>query len=283
MAEYLIGLVGIFSPFCIAAVGLFLFARVLKIPAFCQGLLMALGAYGYAIATTHLQTGSLGGVAIAILGGAAGGFFVGALCWADSSILAVVTLALQLAGTGILVAWSGLTGGPGGIVGVPPLTTLGMLPGSPLPSAIAGLCGIALALAVVGVVRSSRLGISGVVWSDDRVLLATSGQPWQLVVIPICAAGGALGGLSGALLASTVRYLDPSMVSINESIVTFAGVALAGAAGPVAVVAGTALLLLVPEALRFVGLSAAIVFDARQLLFGVVLLTVARRYLLARR
>lgn len=243
---------------------------------------MAFGAYGYAIATTQMNLGPALGVGIAVLAGALGGCLVGALCWTKSSTLAVVTLALQLAGTGMLVAWSGLTGGPSGIVGVPPLAIFGALTGSPLLAATTGLCGIALAIAVVKIVYSSSLGISGLVWADDRELLATTGRRWQFVVIPICAVGGSLGGLSGALLASAVRYLDPTMVGINESIVTFAGVALAGAAGPVAVVAGTAVLLLVPEALRFVGVSAGVAFDVRQLLFGVVLLVVARRYLLAR-
>src|SRR5439155_636480 len=73
------------------------------------------------------------------------------------------------------------------------------------------------------------------------------------------------------LYARYVRFIDPSSFTVNESIFVLAIVIVGGAGNLWGSLAGTALLIVVPEMLRFVGLPSPVAANLRAILYGTIL------------
>ncbi len=83
--------------------------------------------------------------------------------------------------------------------------------------------------------------------------------------------GGGVAGLAGALYAGYVTYIDPTSFSLRESILLVTLLMLGGGGNLRGPLAGAAVLLLLPEALRFVGLPDAIAANVREIIYGLLL------------
>jgi branched-chain amino acid transport system permease protein len=86
-------------------------------------------------------------------------------------------------------------------------------------------------------------------------------------------AGGA--GLAGAMYAHYVRYIDPTSFTFTESVYILSVVIVGGLASTIGPLLGAALLVVIPELLRFVGLSSDYDANIRQLLYGMLLILFA--------
>jgi len=84
-----------------------------------------------------------------------------------------------------------------------------------------------------------------------------------------------IAGAAGALYASQVTYVDPSMASLNESVLLLCTILIGGSgnrlAGPLA---GAFTWLAIPELLRFFSVSVADASNIRLLLFGALLIVI---------
>jgi len=80
-----------------------------------------------------------------------------------------------------------------------------------------------------------------------------------------------MAALSGSLYASYVRFVSPSTFTVMESIFILAIVVFGGLANNKGALIGSFLLIVILEALRFVGFSADFVGQARQLAYGLIL------------
>ncbi|MBL8031928.1 MAG: branched-chain amino acid ABC transporter permease, partial [Candidatus Doudnabacteria bacterium] len=69
-----------------------------------------------------------------------------------------------------------------------------------------------------------------------------------------------------------LTYIDPATFTVLESITTLSAVILGGLANFRASILGSVLLVVLPEALRFVGLPSEIAGQMRNLLYGLLLI-----------
>lgn len=86
----------------------------------------------------------------------------------------------------------------------------------------------------------------------------------------VLAAG--LASVAGSLFAAYITFIDPSTFTLNESIFILAIVILGGLASNRGVVLGAIFLILLPEALRFVGFPTDIAAQMRQVVYGLLLI-----------
>jgi branched-chain amino acid transport system permease protein len=138
-----------------------------------------------------------------------------------------------------------LTGGPQGISGIdridlPFLARFGALDLRPW---------YWFALALVGVMlfvnfslRDSRIGRAWIAMRDDEAVAAATGIPIVRTKLTAYGVGAAMGGVSGAFLASYLGTVDPSQFTFSFSIFILAMVVLGGLGSIWGVVLGAILL-----------------------------------------
>lgn len=117
---------------------------------------------------------------------------------------------------------------------------------------------------LLGNLERSRVGRAWIAIREDEDAAEVMGVPTFNFKIAAFATGAALGGLSGALLAGQVGFVNNQKFDVQTSILFLAAVVLGGQGSKVGAIVGGALVAYVP--LRFTELAAY-----KFLIFGVVL------------
>ncbi len=88
---------------------------------------------------------------------------------------------------------------------------------------------------------------------------------------------GMLASIAGVLYAYYISYIDPSSFTLDESIFILSIVIIGGMRNLRGVFLAAVFLVLLPEALRFVGMPSSIAANMRQIIYGVALIIVVSR------
>ena len=188
-----------------------------------------------------------------------------------------------------------LTNGPQGITMIQPIEVAGVSMAKMHaigPLSIPSLYNyyylfLALTLLVVFVsarLQHSRVGRAWVAIREDEAAARASGVNTRNLKLLAFAMGASFGGVAGSLYASFQGFVSPESFGLMESIMVLCMVVLGGMGHIRGVVLGAALLVALPEALRYIGPLQRSVFgavhiepsDLRLLLFGVALVVVMR-------
>jgi branched-chain amino acid transport system permease protein len=114
-----------------------------------------------------------------------------------------------------------------------------------------------------------------------RALRATRDRPDALIAlgknpvhyqIVIWGVSGALTGLAGALYAATLFYIDPTLFTLNASILVLVYVGVGGLASNAGSVLGAVLLITFTESFRYLGLPSVLAGPIQQGLYGALLI-----------
>ena len=161
--------------------------------------------------------------------------------------LAMVTISFQQIVTLVMVNWIPVTHGPDGVGNIarPALFASG--------HGYLGLCVVALALVgyLVWRLPETQLGRSMRAVRDNELAAGVSGINVYRTKVAAFALWALLGGIGGGLFAGGFAYVSPDQFSFAESIVFLTMALLGGVASPVGALIGTALLIVLPETLRF--------------------------------
>jgi branched-chain amino acid transport system permease protein len=144
---------------------------------------------------------------------------------------------------------------------------------------------LALTLAVIFVsvrLEDSRIGRAWAAIREDEVAAAAMGINTRNVKLLAFAMGASFGGVSGGLFAGFQGFVSPESFTIIESIMILCMVVLGGMGHIPGVVLGAVLLVVLPEALRYLGPLQQALFgsvladpdDLRLLVFGLALILV---------
>jgi branched-chain amino acid transport system permease protein len=144
---------------------------------------------------------------------------------------------------------------------------------------------LALTLAVIFVsvrLEDSRIGRAWVAIREDEVAAAAMGINTRNVKLLAFAMGASFGGVSGGLFAGFQGFVSPESFTIIESIMILCMVVLGGMGHIPGVILGVVLLVVLPEALRYLGPLQQALFgriladpaDLRLLVFGLALILV---------
>jgi branched-chain amino acid transport system permease protein len=220
-----------------------------------QAAFYGLGAYASAIAMERFEAPFLiGFVVAAIVPGVVG------------LLLAMPFMRLRLRGIYLGMAtfgfgeiaflvfrnWEDLTGGSLGMSAIPPPVIFGY---EVFEQRDYFFLVVAVLLVVISVVLrliNSAPGQVLLAIRDDELAAAAVGIPTMRYQVAAFGAGAAIAGLAGSLFAHYVTYLSPENFTSNISILVLTMLIVGGRGNVLGSLAGAALLVVLPEALRLV-------------------------------
>jgi branched-chain amino acid transport system permease protein len=218
--DYLLQIGGFVAIQSIAVIGLGLLTGFAGRISLAQGALYGIGAYTTAILVTQHAVPPLAALPAAIAMAVAVGTVLGSPAIRLSGLYFVMsTIGLQQIVWIVLIHWSGLTGGPQGIRGIPPLSVAGFAFDTPGRFYLAALVGAALSFFLAKRVVASRFGLFLRAVSDDELSSATAGVHVVRTKILALALSSGWAGAAGFLHAFFLRFVHPDMFSLDLSVV----------------------------------------------------------------
>ncbi len=248
MQDYMLHILVQTCTFAIAVFGLSVVLGLCGQINLAQAAFFGLGAYAVGLGTTALHLNFwlalVMGVGLTVVMGAVLGMSTLRL---GGHYLAMVTISFQQILTLVMINWIPVTRGPDGVGGI----------GRPAlfqsAQAFLGVCVVALAVIGYGVwmLPQTRIGRAMRAVRDNELAASVAGVHVYSVKVAAFAISAVLGGIGGGLFAGGFAYVSPDQFSFAESIVFMTMALLGGVASPVGSLIGTALLIVLPESLRF--------------------------------
>jgi branched-chain amino acid transport system permease protein len=232
----------------------------------------ALGSYVYALSTLKLHCNFLSASALAIVIPALLSGLVSLPAWRlKGNFFVLVSLAIQALMFSAFYNWVNLTNGPLGLAGIakPRLAGLVLTNAWSILGLMTGMtlvCGT-----IVGVLLRSPWGRLLQAVRDDELAAQSLGKPTRWIKVQVLAIACGMVGLAGAMYGAYVGYVDPSLASLDESILMLSMVIVGGVGNVLGPMVGAAVLLAIPEVLRWAMLPESVAANVRLLLYGVLL------------
>lgn len=230
------------------------------------------GAYVSALLALNYGVSPWLGLPIGACAAAVLGVFVGA----PSLRLKGDYLALATFGLGVIVYsvaknWVSLTRGPMGLPGIPPFTIFGWQVSAVWAYLILVAAFVGLTCFVMNRVVDSPFGrILRAIREDETAVLAVGRNvdKYKIIVFVI---GAFFAGVAGSLYAHYITFIDPSSFTVMESITILLMVVFGGMGSLKGSFVGAAVLVILPELLRFMGMPSSIAAPLRQMIYGLLL------------
>ena len=184
---------------------------------------------------------------------------------------AIATFGFQLILSSIFNNWTRVTGGAIGVAGIPQATLFGWAVRSRVEYLILAIGFAAFAYIIVRRLVTSPFGRVLRAIREDEPFATSLGKNTLRFKVTAFGVSAALAGSAGGLYAHYTSYIDPSSFSVTESMLVVSMVIVGGAGSLWGPVVGALVLVLLPEALRFVGLPVSIAANIRQILYGSLL------------
>jgi branched-chain amino acid transport system ATP-binding protein len=249
-------LMGTLATTALAGIGLNILLGLSGEVSLGQGGFLALGAYGVAILTTKAGLNFAQALPLAVLLVAviAAALSIPALR-VTGPYLAMVTIAFGFIVESVSVEWRDLTGGASGLAGIPaPFGTGG--------TALLACSFCALALIGFELFGRSPLGLAMQATASAPAAARSIGispLPVRTVAFVLAAA---MAGLAGGLQAALTGFIAPSSFPFSLSILFLLVVVVGGAGRTLGPLIGSAIVVLLPEALSALAEYRLLVFGA---------------------
>ena len=184
---------------------------------------------------------------------------------------ALASLGFGVIAVAVFRNWSSLTRGPLGIPGIPRPSLLGFTFSNNLSFLIlTAAITIVVYLLCRFIIRSSFGRVLQAI-RDDELATQVFGYNSYYFKLAIFIISAGLAAIAGGLLASYLTYIDPGTFVLLDAIFIIAAIILGGLANLNGSVLGAIILILLPEALRFVGFPSEVAAQMRQFVFGLML------------
>lgn len=134
-----------------------------------------------------------------------------------------------------------------------------------------GLVLVILVLLLVGNLERSRVGRAWVAIREDEDAAEIMGVPtfkyklWAFVI------GAGIGGLSGAVYAGQVQYVDPKAFTVINSMLFLCAVVLGGQGNKLGVIAGAFIIVYLPARVQGIEVGGQSLSEFKYLFFGIAL------------
>lgn len=284
--NYLLHLLIYLSIYGILALSLNLAVGYCGLMTLAHAAYFAVGAYAYSLLALNLHWGFLPAVMVAVSVAMLLSLAVSLPAWRfKGDLFVMVSLAVQALIFSLLQnwtspeaplgSWQNLTNGPFGIPGVPKPTLFGWqadtLPEYLLLSVLTlGVCAI-----VVWRLVSSPWGRLLKCLRDDELAARSLGKNTRKAKLEAFAFACGLAAVAGCLYAGYIGYVDPSSASLDESILMLCMVIVGGVGNFKGPLVGAAVLIALPELLRFAHFPDSMAANMRLLIYGLLLVVMA--------
>lgn len=238
----------------------------------CQAVFYGIGAYATTLLMMKVGVGFMAAVLLSVLitGIFALAIGIPALKFRGDPFV-LVTLGFQAIVFTILYNWVELTRGPYGIPGIPRPSIAGYevteLPEYLILTSL--FAGVIIIFLVI--IYRSPFGLALKALRDDEMAAEGLGKPPFYLFLGAFVISGMVASVAGSLYATYVTYIDPTSFTLDESIFLLVILLVGGTGNLKGPVVGTVFLILLPEALRFLGLPDTIAPNVRQILYGLII------------
>ena len=237
-----------------------------------------IGAYSAALMAVNFGTPALLNILIALIISGIIAYIVAKVAVKTvDDYYVVITLGIQVVIFSIMNNWQSVTNGPLGISGIPTITFFGI----PLESkwAFLSLSVVLTALVwfILHNITKSPFGRVLRALCEDEVYTDSLGKNVGQAKVVSFVISGMLASIAGVLYAYYISYIDPTSFTLDESIFILSIVIIGGMRNLRGVFLAAVFLVLLPEALRFVGMPSSIAANMRQIIYGIALIIVVSR------
>jgi branched-chain amino acid transport system permease protein len=234
-----------------------------------------IGAYTTAILSTYYGFSFWPSIPLAMLISGFIAFIVSliALRTVDDYFI-ICTLGIQVILFSIMNNWMELTRGPLGIPGIPSIQLFGFSVENKIPFLLLSLLFVVAIWFVLRNISRSGFGKTLTAISEDEIYSQSIGKNVYLSKTVSFTLSAMLAAIPGTLYAHYISYIDPTSFTVNESIFVLSIVIIGGLGNLSGSFFASAFLVLLPEALRFVGMPDSIAANMRQIIYGLILVLV---------
>ncbi|HZV69327.1 MAG TPA: branched-chain amino acid ABC transporter permease [Saprospiraceae bacterium] len=234
-----------------------------------------IGAYTTAILSTQFGFTFWLSIPIAMFISGAIAFLVSliALRTVDDYFI-ICTLGIQVILFSIMNNWMDLTRGPLGISGIPSIHLFRLSLDDKIPFLGLSLFFVALIWLVLRNISKSGFGMTLIAISEDEIYAQSIGKNVYLAKTVSFTMSAIFAAIPGTLYAHYISYIDPTSFTVSESIFILSSVIIGGLGNLTGSFLAAAFLILLPEALRFVGMPDNIAANLRQIIYGIILIVV---------
>ena len=238
----------------------------------CQAGFFAIGSYATAILTTKLGWSFWATIPVSVVLSALLGVVIGLpTLRLKGDYLAIATLGFAEIVRTVINNWDKLTNGPNGINKIPKAQIFGLTVKSKLAYILVIWAIVALVWFLFERIAKSRMGRALESIREDEIAASSMGINVTKYKVVAFALGAAAAGIAGSLQALYIGSVMPGTYVFMVSIMVLCMVVLGGMGNFVAVVVGAVLIQLISYFPQLVGLSSVIPAQAKQILFGLIL------------
>ncbi len=186
----------------------------------------------------------------------------------------ICTLGIQVIIFSLMNNWMELTRGPLGIPGIPSINLFGLSLGDKIPFLLLSFILMIVVWYVLRNISRSGYGNALKALSEDEIYTQSIGKNVYKAKIVSFTLSAMFAAIPGVLYAHYISYIDPRSFTVNESIFILSIVIIGGLGNLKGSFFAAAFLVLLPEALRFVGMPDSIAANMRQIIYGLILVLV---------
>lgn len=183
------------------------------------------------------------------------------------------SLGLQMLATTVFSEAKSLTGGIGGLTGIPQATLFGLNLGNGGLFLVFCLVVLAGVMAVIVLLMRGSFGRSLMALRDNESAAEALGKNVALLKTLATVAGCAMAGVAGALFAFYMQFVNGESFTLDQSILIVAMLIIGGTGTLSGPLVGAVALLLLPAALSFIpGLPPEHIGAVQQMIYGFLMM-----------
>jgi len=273
--EYILHLLILIAFYTMLAQSLNLSAGFTGLISLAHAGFYGIGAYTTAILATQYGLPFWINLPIAVLLSGFAAFIVSLIALRTvEDYFIICTLGIQVIVFSLMNNLMDLTRGPLGIPGIPPITFFGLSLGEKIPFLLLSVLFVGITWFLLRNLSESAFGKTLTAISEDEIYTQSIGKNVYQSKIISFTLGAVLAAIPGALYAHYISYIDPTSFTVAESIFILSIVIIGGLGNVKGSFFAAAFLVLLPEALRFVGMPNSIAANMRQIIYGLILVIV---------
>ena len=266
-------LVGLWFIYWLAAIGCTYLWRAYGVPVLCAAAIFGLGAYASAIMATNGVPLYVSITAAGVIGALTGLFIGFVISRLPVDIAVVFSIAVQATASLFFLNLTSITGGPMGYSGIPSIVEHGVQ--FPVLTAIAIIVIVLPLIGVAhGILRHQFTSMAKAAGENPLLLISYGIDPFSVSAGFFCIAF-ALFGIAGGVFAHYLTYIHPDSFSLTESMVILCMAVWGKRPRVLWAGAGAALLIFVPEILRYVAIDVSTAAKIKGIGLGLVLCSAA--------
>jgi branched-chain amino acid transport system permease protein len=188
----------------------------------------------------------------------------------------IASFGFQVIIISILLNWPSLTRGPFGIMGIPRPSLFGFTFSSYQTFFLLSGAFLAACALVAWRIAASPFGVVLRAIREDEVAAQALGKNVTRFKVLVFVLGCSLAAIAGSLYAGVASFIDPFSFDISESIFILAIVIIGGKGNVPGSILGAAVLIALPELLKFLAVPSGIADPLRRMLYGGLLILFMR-------